>query len=109
MPIAVSPSANRKMVALCPGCYRGALIEERCTTRLPDEPTVPDVLKASRQQHDMDESAQRKSVLPLALGALGVVYGDIGTSPLYTFKEVPQIGIPLDQAHIVGAFSRPRC
>jgi KUP system potassium uptake protein len=57
----------------------------------------------------MDESAQRKSVLPLALGALGVVYGDIGTSPLYTFKEVPQIGIPLDQAHIVGAFSRPRC
>lgn len=25
--------------------------------------------------------------LPLALGALGVVYGDIGTSPLYTVKE----------------------
>jgi KUP system potassium uptake protein len=24
----------------------------------------------------------------LALGALGVVYGDIGTSPLYTIKEV---------------------
>ncbi|MGE5160149.1 MAG: KUP/HAK/KT family potassium transporter, partial [Betaproteobacteria bacterium] len=24
----------------------------------------------------------------LALGALGVVYGDIGTSPLYTMKEV---------------------
>ena len=23
----------------------------------------------------------------LALGALGVVYGDIGTSPLYAFKE----------------------
>ena len=23
----------------------------------------------------------------LALGALGVVYGDIGTSPLYTVKE----------------------
>jgi KUP system potassium uptake protein len=26
-------------------------------------------------------------LLPLALGALGVVYGDIGTSPLYTLKE----------------------
>src|SRR5215468_3039790 len=24
---------------------------------------------------------------PLALGALGVVYGDIGTSPIYAFRE----------------------
>ena len=24
---------------------------------------------------------------PLAIGALGVVFGDIGTSPLYTFRE----------------------
>jgi hypothetical protein len=24
----------------------------------------------------------------LTLGALGVVYGDIGTSPLYTMKEI---------------------
>jgi KUP system potassium uptake protein len=30
----------------------------------------------------------RKDVAALALGALGVVYGDIGTSPLYTMKEV---------------------
>jgi len=30
--------------------------------------------------------SQRKT-LPLAVGALGVVFGDIGTSPLYTFKE----------------------
>jgi KUP system potassium uptake protein len=29
---------------------------------------------------------------------MGVVYGDIGTSPLYTMKEVfsPATGIPLD-------------
>ena len=55
----------------------------------------------------MNQSARRKALLPLALGALGVVYGDIGTSPLYTLKEVfsPAIGIPLDQAHIVGATS----
>ena len=33
----------------------------------------------------------------LALGALGVVYGDIGTSPLYTVKEVfaPHTGVTL--------------
>ena len=43
----------------------------------------------------------------LTLGALGVVYGDIGTSPLYTMKEIfsPAMGIPLDEAHLVGAVS----
>jgi KUP system potassium uptake protein len=36
----------------------------------------------------MDEPNPRRSTtLPLALGALGVVYGDIGTSPLYAIKE----------------------
>jgi len=33
------------------------------------------------------ESAPQHGALgPMAIGALGVVYGDIGTSPLYTFK-----------------------
>ena len=43
----------------------------------------------------------------LTLGAMGVVYGDIGTSPLYTMKEVfaPATGIPLDAAHLIGATS----
>jgi KUP system potassium uptake protein len=31
-------------------------------------------------------SPPRRDLASLALGALGVVYGDIGTSPLYTFK-----------------------
>ena len=33
----------------------------------------------------------------LSLGAMGVVYGDIGTSPLYTLKECfdPDHGVPL--------------
>ena len=33
-----------------------------------------------------DQSSQRKT-LPLAFAALGIVFGDIGTSPLYAFKE----------------------
>ena len=32
--------------------------------------------------------ARGKSVLPLALGALGMVFGDIGTSPLYAVNEL---------------------
>ncbi len=42
----------------------------------------------------------------LALGALGVVFGDIGTSPLYTMKEV--FGghhLALDQGNILGILS----
>jgi KUP system potassium uptake protein len=41
----------------------------------------------------------------LTLGALGVVYGDIGTSPLYTMKEIfsESTGVPLDAGHLIGA------
>jgi KUP system potassium uptake protein len=35
----------------------------------------------------LNESTQPHRTLPLALGALGVVYGDIGTSPLYALRE----------------------
>lgn len=55
----------------------------------------------------MSKKTQRESLAALTLGALGVVYGDIGTSPLYTMKEVfsPATGIPLDAAHLIGAVS----
>ena len=47
------------------------------------------------------------SLSALTLAALGVVYGDMGTSPLYTVKEVfaPHTGVPLDATNIVGAVS----
>ncbi len=43
----------------------------------------------------------------IALLALGVVYGDIGTSPLYAIKETfnPQHGIALTPQNIVGGVS----
>ena len=43
----------------------------------------------------------------LAFLALGVVYGDIGTSPLYAAKETfnPQHGIPLTTENILGGVS----
>ena len=34
------------------------------------------------------ETSNKTGLAPLALGALGVVFGDIGTSPLYTLKTV---------------------
>ncbi|HEY2188706.1 MAG TPA: potassium transporter Kup [Caldimonas sp.] len=55
----------------------------------------------------MDHLRQRQSLGGLILGALGVVYGDIGTSPLYTMKEVfsTSTGVPLDSEHLIGASS----
>ncbi|MCL4832836.1 MAG: potassium transporter Kup [Caldilineaceae bacterium] len=43
----------------------------------------------------------------LALGALGVVYGDIGTSPLYAFRESfhEGYGLEVNQANIFGILS----
>ena len=43
----------------------------------------------------------------LALGALGVVFGDIGTSPLYALKEsfVGHHPLTVDPAHIYGVLS----
>jgi KUP system potassium uptake protein len=46
------------------------------------------------------------AVAGLTLGALGVVYGDIGTSPLYALKEVFHGGhVPVDHANILGVLS----
>jgi KUP system potassium uptake protein len=55
----------------------------------------------------MNKTTKRESLAALTLGALGVVYGDIGTSPLYTMKEVfsPATGIALDATHLIGAVS----
>jgi len=52
-------------------------------------------------------TVHRQGLAALTLGAIGVVYGDIGTSPLYTVKEVfaPHTGVPLDTAHVIGAIS----
>ena len=50
---------------------------------------------------------KRQSTAALTLGAIGVVYGDIGTSPLYTVKEVflPTTGVALTPENLVGAVS----
>jgi len=43
----------------------------------------------------------------LALGATGVVFGDIGTSPLYAFREsfIGHHPLPLDRFHVLGVLS----
>ena len=51
-------------------------------------------------------SSQKSSLAALTLGAIGVVYGDIGTSPLYAFKEVFGGGhVPVTTENVLGVLS----
>ncbi len=62
---------------------------------------APILADGSHPQH------QSQSRAALTLLALGVVYGDIGTSPLYAVKQTfaPGGGIPLTSANILGGLS----
>ena len=50
---------------------------------------------------------QKSSTAALTLAAVGIVYGDIGTSPLYTLKEIfnPAHGLALTHDNLVGVVS----
>ena len=51
-------------------------------------------------------TSSKSSLAALTLGAIGVVYGDIGTSPLYALKEVFAHGhVPLTPQNIYGVLS----
>ncbi|NTU97314.1 MAG: potassium transporter Kup, partial [Chlorobiaceae bacterium] len=64
---------------------------------LPEEPDI----------HDFSGPSGLKRLAGLSLAALGVVFGDIGTSPLYAVRECfhGDYGIPVTQANILGVLS----
>ena len=50
--------------------------------------------------------SQGRRLLTLCLGAAGVVYGDIGTSPIYAIRESFMEGhIPPTEANVLGILS----
>jgi KUP system potassium uptake protein len=53
------------------------------------------------------KTASRQSLGLLSLAALGVVYGDIGTSPLYVMKTVfdPDHGLAVNEGNVIGVIS----
>src|SRR3546814_9032011 len=68
---------------------------------LPDG--ADDSAAAAHGPHGHDE----KAVLKLAVGAIGIVFGDIGTSPLYAFRETfaGHHKLTMDPEHILGVIS----
>jgi len=68
------------------------------------DPTVEENPENSHGHHHTG------SLLALSIGAIGVVFGDIGTSPLYAFRETfashhGAPGIRVDPVHIFGVLS----
>ena len=62
---------------------------------------------ATRNSENPQSAIQKQPTAALMLAAIGVVYGDIGTSPLYTVKEVflPATGVVLTPENLIGAVS----
>ena len=64
-------------------------------------------LDTAAQSSAVSHTGGKQGLAAITLAAIGVVYGDIGTSPLYTVKEIfaPHTGVPLDAPHLIGAVS----
>jgi KUP system potassium uptake protein len=70
-----------------------------------------EVIPAGHATSELDEEEEGPSpctgLARLSVAALGVVFGDIGTSPVYTFRECfsPERGLALSPANVLGALS----
>ncbi|MFL6716313.1 MAG: potassium transporter Kup [Burkholderiaceae bacterium] len=55
----------------------------------------------------MTSTSHKSTVAALTVAAIGIVYGDIGTSPLYTMKEVfaKEHGLVLNEPNVIGVVS----
>ncbi|GAB3745053.1 potassium transporter Kup [Lysobacter olei] len=65
--------------------------------------TVP----ATPASHDSSHGHGKQGLAGLVVGAIGVVFGDIGTSPLYTLKEAfsPHFGLVGNHDTVLGILS----
>jgi len=83
-----------------PGTTRGWdwVTKADMTTEVPSEDDRPSPARDPKPGH---------STLRLMIGATGVVFGDIGTSPLYAFREsfTGHHRLPLDAPHVLGVLS----
>jgi KUP system potassium uptake protein len=79
----------------------------RRTTDVPPEGTVALQPATAARLSSLPPHAISGSLGKLAIGAAGVVFGDIGTSPLYALKECvdPDHGVAATQANLFGLVS----
>lgn len=84
----------------------------RFPSRWPHHPAASaeraDAAKESVSSHHVPPVPRRPTLeAPIELVSLGVVYANLGTSPLYTLKECfnPHHGVPLNPANVLGILS----
>src|SRR6476659_8234757 len=67
----------------------------------------PSTSRSSPQNRDTPHPEHTSSLGLLTLGAIGVVYGDIGTSPLYSLRECfhGQHGVAATHDNVLGVLS----
>ena len=72
-----------------------------------DAATTIETAPPTRHRPTVREEPSTRRLLALSLTALGVVYGDIGTSPLYAFREAfhAQHGVAPTPAAVYGVLS----
>jgi KUP system potassium uptake protein len=70
-------------------------------------PSQADMAAASPSSQQSSHGHAHGGVVKLAVGAIGVVFGDIGTSPLYAMRDTfaGHHRLPLDELHIYGIVS----
>ncbi len=64
-------------------------------------------MSSPQHGHSADDTPHGRYLLGLCMTALGVVYGDIGTSPLYAIRECfhGEYGITPSRPNILGVLS----
>ncbi|NML04555.1 potassium transporter Kup [Sphingomonas sp. G-3-2-10] len=70
--------------------------------------STPDIAAPdTAQDHVPGHDHSQDGLIKLAVGAIGIVFGDIGTSPLYAFRETfaGHHPLALDELHIMGVIS----
>ncbi len=70
-------------------------------------PAAPPDMRGTQHDHALEQRHHSDGLLKLAVGAVGIVFGDIGTSPLYAFRETfaGHHKLALDPMHIMGVLS----
>ena len=73
----------------------------------PPPPTVPSTTRQAQPASHSPHPEHASGLALLTLGAIGVVYGDIGTSPLYALRECFNAthGVPPTPENVLGVLS----
>jgi KUP system potassium uptake protein len=103
--------AQMPMPAAAARRYTGAQILLHCNNRRPHPMsyTIAATHSGSLTQHDTMEGPGHAGFWALTLGCIGVVYGDIGTSPLYAVRESVLAAVgpgrPVSEPVVLGILS----